>query len=66
MEVSSTDLNLGCRWCGEIHKPAASGQDKTESIWELELSFALLEREEFLTEHRFFGRLIPYIHLDAK
>ena len=31
-----------------------SGQDKTQSAWDLEVSFALLERKEFLIEHRFF------------
>jgi len=42
-----------------------SAQDKTESVWDLEVPFALLEMEEFLTEHRFSVVLyhIPYIHL---
>lgn len=35
MEVNSMDLNLGCRWCGEIHKPAA----QERKFWGLEGKF---------------------------
>jgi len=43
-----------------------SGQDKTESVWDLEVSFALFEREEFLTEHRFSVVLYHIFTLHAK
>lgn len=38
-----------------------SGQDKTESVWYLEVSFALLEMEEFLLNTDFQSSYTIYL-----